>query len=196
MNRDLKQRVRPVSGLVNHKQAIKTYIKLAAKIIQNVDNRWGLWKEDEKKDDKSQVWLVCSGISTSKLDIQHSIFCVSLLQSFTLSSTTNKVTMITDECWELGSCPLLRKGMKTQNLHRKIRIPHSGQTNICVKGFRHAEFKSSLRFWLFLFLEELLATYFSEHMRVIAGFWVILCSLTFQHIRPCSIVANIQYQIL
>ena len=55
VNRDLKQRVRPVSGLVNHKQAIKTYIKLAAKIIQNVDNRWGLWKEDKKKDDKSQV---------------------------------------------------------------------------------------------------------------------------------------------
>lgn len=58
VNRDLKQRVRPVSGLVNHKQAIKTYIKLAAKIIQNVDNRWGLWsKGDEENDDKSQVCI-------------------------------------------------------------------------------------------------------------------------------------------
>lgn len=56
MNRDLKQRVRPVSGLVNHKQAIKTYIKLAAKIIQNVDNRWGVWRQegDEKKDDEKE----------------------------------------------------------------------------------------------------------------------------------------------
>lgn len=58
VNRDLKQRVRPVSGLVNHKQAIKTYIKLAAKIIQNMDNRWGIWREEgeEKKDaEKEQV---------------------------------------------------------------------------------------------------------------------------------------------
>jgi len=43
----LKQRVRPVSGLVNHKQAIKTYIKLAAKIIQNVDKRWAIWSNSD-----------------------------------------------------------------------------------------------------------------------------------------------------
>lgn len=57
VNRDLKQRVRPVSGLVNHKHAIKTYIKLAAKIIQNVDSRWSLWKSDaaEDKESKQQV---------------------------------------------------------------------------------------------------------------------------------------------
>lgn len=58
VNRDLKQRVRPVSGLVNHKQAIKTYIKLAAKIIQNMDKRWSIWtsSDSEKKDmEKEQV---------------------------------------------------------------------------------------------------------------------------------------------
>ena len=63
VNRDLKQRVRPVSGLVNHKQAIKAYIKLAAKIIQNIDSRWNPWKKDDEKEgsDKEQVSLCVVG---------------------------------------------------------------------------------------------------------------------------------------
>ena len=57
VNRELKQRVRPVNGITAHKQVIKADIKHAAKIVQNLDTKWGLWEdtEDEKKDEEKQV---------------------------------------------------------------------------------------------------------------------------------------------
>ena len=60
LNRELKQRVRPVNGITAHKQIIKADIKLAAKIIQNLDNKWKIWEDDadEKKDDTKEV---CKG---------------------------------------------------------------------------------------------------------------------------------------
>lgn len=74
VNRDLKQRVRPVSGLVNHKQAIKTYIKLAAKIIQNVDKRWSVWasRDSEKKDEEKEAVNLYSGDDIRNLIIRGS----------------------------------------------------------------------------------------------------------------------------
>jgi len=52
VNRELKQRVRPVNGVTNYQQVIKADVKLAAKIVQNLDKKWGLWekKEEEKMD--------------------------------------------------------------------------------------------------------------------------------------------------
>ena len=57
LNRELKQRVRPVNGITAHKQIIQADIKLAAKIIQNLDNKWKIWEDDadEKKDDTKEV---------------------------------------------------------------------------------------------------------------------------------------------
>jgi len=45
INRELSKRVRLVGGLVNDKKVVRNDIKLASKIIQNMDNRWGLSKE-------------------------------------------------------------------------------------------------------------------------------------------------------
>lgn len=52
MNRELKQRVRPVHGITAHKPIVKQDIKLTAKIIQNLDSKWKLWEDvgEEKKD--------------------------------------------------------------------------------------------------------------------------------------------------
>ena len=56
VNRELKQRVRPINGLSAHKQVVKQDIKHAAKIVQNMDNKWNLWDDqDEKKDQEKQV---------------------------------------------------------------------------------------------------------------------------------------------
>ncbi len=58
MNRELKQRVRPINGLSLHKQVIKQDIKHAAKIVQNYDNKWNLWDDnDEKKDAEKEVCI-------------------------------------------------------------------------------------------------------------------------------------------
>ena len=47
MNRELTNRIRPISNLLsNHKTVIKNDIKLAMKIIQNMDKRWNLWQEE------------------------------------------------------------------------------------------------------------------------------------------------------
>ena len=60
LNRELKQRVRPVNGISAHKQIVRADIKQAAKIIQILDSKWGMWEdpEDEKKDKSKEV---CQG---------------------------------------------------------------------------------------------------------------------------------------
>ena len=64
VNRELKQRVRPVHGIASHRPVIKADVKYAAKIVQNFDTRWSLWEsedsgaeagdgaKEEKKDDE------------------------------------------------------------------------------------------------------------------------------------------------
>lgn len=53
VNRELKQRIRPVNGVASDKQVAKADIKHLAKIVQNFDKRWNLWEDEneEKKDD-------------------------------------------------------------------------------------------------------------------------------------------------
>uniref|UniRef100_A0A6M2DLB6 Serrate RNA effector molecule homolog n=1 Tax=Xenopsylla cheopis TaxID=163159 RepID=A0A6M2DLB6_XENCH len=46
VNRDLSRRVRAVSGLTSHKQVVRADIKLCAKIAHNLDNKAGLWKDE------------------------------------------------------------------------------------------------------------------------------------------------------
>jgi len=46
VNRDLSRRIRTVSGITSHKQVVRNDIRLAAKIIQNLDSRLGLWTDD------------------------------------------------------------------------------------------------------------------------------------------------------
>merc|ERR1719295_2298048 len=52
VNRDLTRRIRTVPGLTQDKKVVRNDIKLAAKIITNLDNKWGLWKvETDNKED-------------------------------------------------------------------------------------------------------------------------------------------------
>ena len=57
MNRELKQRVRSVSGLTVHRPVTKQDVKLATKLIQLLDDRWNLWHDEtqEKKDKEKEV---------------------------------------------------------------------------------------------------------------------------------------------
>merc|ERR1719481_1709991 len=47
VNRDLTRRIRTVAGLTQDKKVVRNDIKLAAKIITNLDGKWGLWKSAE-----------------------------------------------------------------------------------------------------------------------------------------------------
>ncbi|KAG7175611.1 Serrate RNA effector molecule-like, partial [Homarus americanus] len=45
VNRDLSRRIRTVNGITSHRSVVRADIKLSAKIIQNLDSRWGLWAD-------------------------------------------------------------------------------------------------------------------------------------------------------
>ncbi|KAJ6645884.1 Serrate RNA effector molecule like [Pseudolycoriella hygida] len=47
VNRDLSRRVRPVNGITAHKTIVRSDIKLCAKIAFNLDNKAGLWANNE-----------------------------------------------------------------------------------------------------------------------------------------------------
>lgn len=47
VNRDLSKRIRSVNGITNHRQVARNDMKLCANIINNFDNRSGLWQEVE-----------------------------------------------------------------------------------------------------------------------------------------------------
>ncbi|XP_012939682.1 serrate RNA effector molecule homolog isoform X3 [Aplysia californica] len=57
LNRELKQRIRMANGLTVHKQVMRNDIKMAAKIIQILDKKWGLWEDEgeEKKDNEKEL---------------------------------------------------------------------------------------------------------------------------------------------
>lgn len=44
VNRDLSKRIRSVNGITNHRQVARNDMKLCANIINNFDNRSGLWQ--------------------------------------------------------------------------------------------------------------------------------------------------------
>ncbi|XP_054921876.1 serrate RNA effector molecule homolog isoform X2 [Dermacentor andersoni] len=47
VNRDLSRRIRSVNGIASHKQVIRSDIKLAARIVHNLDNQRSLWIQTE-----------------------------------------------------------------------------------------------------------------------------------------------------
>ncbi|GFS61750.1 serrate RNA effector molecule homolog [Trichonephila inaurata madagascariensis] len=52
VNRDLSRRIRSVNGISSHKQVVRADIKLAARIIQNLDKQKKLWLIDEGKNEE------------------------------------------------------------------------------------------------------------------------------------------------
>lgn len=57
VNRDLSRRIRPVNGITAHKQVIRSDIRISAKVVLHLDNKAGLWPDDEdnKKEKPQQV---------------------------------------------------------------------------------------------------------------------------------------------
>merc|ERR1719341_1225291 len=53
VNRDLTRRIRTVAGLTADKRVVRNDIKLAAKIITNLDGKWGLWKPEAEPEGSS-----------------------------------------------------------------------------------------------------------------------------------------------
>ena len=44
INRELEQKVKYIIGLTNHKTIVRNDLKLIARIVENMDKRWGLWQ--------------------------------------------------------------------------------------------------------------------------------------------------------
>ena len=53
VNRDLTKRVRTVPGLTQDRKVVRNDIKLAAKIITNLDTKWNLWRPEGDPEDVS-----------------------------------------------------------------------------------------------------------------------------------------------
>jgi len=49
VNRDLTRRIRTVNGVTVDRKVVRNDIKLAAKVITNLDKRWNLWQLDKKE---------------------------------------------------------------------------------------------------------------------------------------------------
>ncbi|XP_037791165.1 serrate RNA effector molecule homolog [Penaeus monodon] len=60
VNRDLSRRIRTVNGITSHRSVVRSDIKLSAKIIQNLDSRWGLWIESMENLDNALLSLTSS----------------------------------------------------------------------------------------------------------------------------------------
>ncbi|XP_030760727.1 serrate RNA effector molecule homolog isoform X2 [Sitophilus oryzae] len=54
VNRDLSRRIRPVNGIVAHKQVVRSDIRIAAKVTLHLDSKASLWVDEEEKKDKPQ----------------------------------------------------------------------------------------------------------------------------------------------
>ncbi|XP_076272274.1 arsenic resistance protein 2 isoform X3 [Rhynchophorus ferrugineus] len=54
VNRDLSRRIRPVNGIVAHKQVVRSDIRIAAKVTLHLDSKANLWVEEDEKKDKPQ----------------------------------------------------------------------------------------------------------------------------------------------
>ena len=75
VNRDLSRRIRTVNGITSHKQVVRNDIRLAAKIIQNLDARLGLWSENAAEN-KEKERVADSGMTfatASRNPVLHNI---------------------------------------------------------------------------------------------------------------------------
>ena len=61
VNRDLQQRIRPINGLTLHQFVTKTDVKNAAKIVQNFDNRWRMWDDNDNDNQQVDYVMVSTG---------------------------------------------------------------------------------------------------------------------------------------
>ena len=55
MNRDLSRRIRTVNGITSHRQVVRNDIKLAARIVHNLDAKAGLWVDPDSPEAKENT---------------------------------------------------------------------------------------------------------------------------------------------
>jgi hypothetical protein len=60
INRDIDQKIKLISGLANQREIIRNDLKLACRIVDNMDKRWGLWNysqtyEETKKKEEEEL---------------------------------------------------------------------------------------------------------------------------------------------
>ena len=67
VNRDLTRRVRTVNGITVDRKVVRADIKLAAKVISNLDKRWGLWQQ-QSGGEKSENGVDKSAANDNKTD--------------------------------------------------------------------------------------------------------------------------------
>ena len=74
VNRDLTRRIRTVNGITVDRKVVRNDIKLAAKVITNLDSRWGLWQKNKNggeangNEDKSSEDVIGIGSTNPILD--------------------------------------------------------------------------------------------------------------------------------
>ncbi|KAJ9586176.1 hypothetical protein L9F63_020181 [Diploptera punctata] len=54
VNRDLSRRIRTVNGITSHRQVVRNDIKLAARIVHNLDAKSGLWVDPDSSEAKGE----------------------------------------------------------------------------------------------------------------------------------------------
>ncbi|XP_022920645.1 serrate RNA effector molecule homolog isoform X2 [Onthophagus taurus] len=54
VNRDLSRRIRPINGITAHKQVVRSDIRISARVALHLDNKVGLWLDDDEKKEKNQ----------------------------------------------------------------------------------------------------------------------------------------------
>ena len=95
VNRDLSRRIRTVNGITVDKKVVRNDIKLAAKVITNLDTRWHLWTTEN-----------CNGTSTEtnqESKLEPSVGDSESLSSMGLASNNPILANITDYLIEEAS---------------------------------------------------------------------------------------------
>ena len=65
VNRDLSRRIRTINGFTVDKKIVRNDIKLAAKVITNLDKKWGLWQKAAPNDQSEENKADGMGILSS-----------------------------------------------------------------------------------------------------------------------------------
>ncbi|KAJ3660266.1 hypothetical protein Zmor_004722 [Zophobas morio] len=60
VNRDLSRRIRPINGITAHKQVVRSDIRISAKVALHLDNKVGLWLDEDKKEKPQQTFGLVS----------------------------------------------------------------------------------------------------------------------------------------
>ncbi|KAI8483700.1 hypothetical protein Bbelb_384920 [Branchiostoma belcheri] len=142
VNRDLARRIRPVSGIVIHKQILRNDIRLAAKLVMILDTRSKLWqdqgeeKKDAEKEVKSPVCTEQEGREALQAHTQDQVGRIEMVQRRAARYVTNnflRTSSVTDMLHKLGWQTLesRRRNARLATLYKitnnVISVPHASR---------------------------------------------------------------------